>query len=394
MCSEHVDVQAVGPRTAEQSARIVHHHRSGSGAMGQTGSDRSTCWNTDTMARMPLDPVASLMLDEAGPLPGRVLVVDDVDGELTRAVSDAGADVLAWCDDLRELEHVPVPQRVSGLLPPDWTPDLLLWRLPTALSAVEDYGEYLAGRLAPTSRIVAGGRTKHMTIAFNTALARQFATVSASRGRQKSRVLHVSGPRPAPRRWPMRRYLPEVGITAVSYGNVFNTNRLDDGTHLLLRTLSRTAGEPVLDGRATRGIALDLGSGSGIIASWLALRGWATTAVDTSVSALGSTRLTARANKVHVGVRRADMLLGTRANSIDLLVTNPPFHVRAAKDSRPTLAMIQEAGVVLRPGGEFWMVFNSHLPYLPELRRHIGITTVEAQDRHYIVARAFKEHAT
>lgn len=392
MCSEHVDVQAVGPRTAEQSARIVHHHRSGSRAMRPTAVDRSTCWNIDTMARMPLDPVASLMLDEAGPLPGRVLVVDDVGGALTRAAVDAGADARSWCDDLRDLTEVPLAHRVPGVLPPEWTPELVLWRLPTSLAAVEDYAEYLAGRLAPTSRIVAGGRTKHMTVAFNAALGRQFETVTASRGRQKSRVLHVAGPRPAPRRWPMRRYLPEVGITAVSHGNVFSTNRLDDGTHLLLRTLSRAAGDPVGDGRASRGIALDLGSGSGIIATWLALRGWTTTAVDTSASALASTRLTARANKVHVAVRRADMLLGTRANSVDLLVTNPPFHVRAAKDSRPTLGMIPEAGHVLRPGGELWMVFNTHLPYLPELRRHVGITTIEAQDRHYVVARALKEH--
>ena len=391
MCSEHVDVQAVGPRTAEQSARIVHHHRSGSASMRPTTIDRSTYWNADTMAAMSLDPVASLMLDEAGPLPERVLVVDDIGGALTQAVADTGADTLTWCDDLRDQAHVPVAHRVLGLLPRDWTPDLVLWRLPTALSAVEDYSEYLAGRLAPGSRIVAGGRTKHMTVAFNAALARQFSTVSASLGRQKSRVLHVSGPRPGARRWPMRRYLPEVGVTAVAHGNVFSTNRLDDGTHLLLRTMARAAGDPVPDGRTTRGVALDVGSGSGIIATWLAQRGWTTTAVDTSLSALGSTRLTARANKVHVTVRRADMLLGTKVNSVDLLVTNPPFHVRAAKDSRPTLEMIPEAGRVLRPGGEMWMVFNTHLPYLPELRRHIGITTVEAQDRHYVVARAMKE---
>lgn len=345
------------------------------------------------MAPMSLDPVASLMLDEAGPLPDRVLVVDDVGGALTAASIEAGAEVLTWCDDLRELDAVPQAVHIS-VLPPGWTPDLVLWRLPQALSAVEDYAEHLATLLGPDSRVVAGGRTKHMTIAFNTALTRQFHTVSASRGRQKSRVLHASGATPGPRRWPMRRYLPEVGVTALAHGNVFNTNRLDDGTHLLLRTLARAAGDPVTDARPTRGIALDLGSGSGIIAAWLAQRGWNTTAIDTSFFAVASTRLTARANNVRVGVRRADMLDGTRANSIDLLVTNPPFHVRSAKDSRPTLQMISRAGRVLRPGGELWLVFNSHLPYLPELRRHVGHTTVEAQDRHYLVARALKEHTT
>ncbi len=343
------------------------------------------------MAGMSLDPVASLVLDEAGPLTGRVLVLDDVGGELTRAAVDAGAEVRSWCDDVRDLAAVPPDVRVLGVLPPDWSPDLVLWRLPQSLSAVEDYAEYLAGLLTPSARIVAGGRTKHMAVSFNAALARQFGSVTASRGRQKSRVLHVTDAHPAPRRWPMRRYLPEVGVTAIAHGNVFNTNRLDDGTHLLLRTLARSAGDLVTDGRLTRGVALDLGCGSGIIAAWLAQRGWATTGVDTSLSALASTRLTARANGVRVGVRRADMLAGTRSGSIDLLVTNPPFHIRAAKDSRPTLGMIADAGRVLRPGGELWMVFNSHLPYLPELRRHVGNTTVEAQDRHYVVARALKE---
>ena len=343
---------------------------------------------------MHLDPVSSLIMDEAGPVSGRVLVLDDVGGALTQAAVSAGADVRTWCDNLRALDDVPEANRASDPLQPDWSPDLVLWRLPQALAAVEDYSEYLAARLAPEARVVAGGRTKHMTIAFNTALARQFGTVWASRGRQKSRVLHASDTKPGPVRWPMRRYLPEVGVSAVSHGNVFNTNRLDEGTHLLLRTLARAAGEVVTDGRATRGTALDLGSGSGIIAAWLAQRGWTTTAVDNSAAAVASTRLTALANSVQVDVRRADMLEGTRGNSIDLLVTNPPFHVGPAKDSRPTLGMIRDAGRVLSSGGEFWMVFNAHLPYLPELRRHVGHTTVEAQDRHYIVARALKEHAT
>ena len=338
---------------------------------------------------MPLDPVASLILDEAGDLDGRVLVVDDAGGELTRAAASAGADVHTWCDDLRELRQVPSDHRIDTL-PPGWSPDLVLWRLPRAIAAVEDYAEHLASRLGPGARIVAGGRVKHMTPAQNSALARQFGHVSASLGRQKSRVLHASGAQPRPRRWPQRRYVSETGLTVVAHGAVFATNRLDDGTHLLLRTLARVMGEPDA-GAASRGVALDLGSGSGILAAWLAQRGWTTRAIDVSAAAVTSTRLTARANGVHVYAQRGDGLDGVAPASIDLLVSNPPFHVGGAKDSTPSLRMIEQAGAVLRPGGELWLVFNAHLPYLPHLRRHVGITTVESQDRHYLVTRSMKD---
>jgi len=338
------------------------------------------------------DPVADLILEEAGPLTGRVLVLDDVGGALTRAAAAQGADVLAWCDDLRDALEVPASHRLLGPPPAGFVPDVVLWRLPKSLAALEDYAEFLATLLPPHTRVLAGARTRHMTPTQNTVLARHFTDVSASLGRQKSRVLRASGARPAPRRWPLRRYLPEVGLTAVAHGPVFNTNRLDDGTRMLLRTLSRVLPDPEPNHHPpARGKAIDLGSGSGIIATWLAQRGYAVTAVDVSQLALISTRLTARANHVHVGVRRADGLVGIPPGSATLIATNPPFHRGTAKDSLPTLAMIRSAGAVLRPGGEFWTVYNSHLPYLPELRRFVGVTTIEARDRTYTVTRSMKE---
>lgn len=336
---------------------------------------------------MPLDPVSSLMLDEAGDLPSHVLVLDDPDGTLVTAVAASGVDVRAWADDVRAEAAIPSALRLSD--PSDWTPDLVLWRLPRSLSALEDTAQTLAARLPSHSRIVAGGRVKHMTPSQNAVLARSFSQVIASRGRQKSRVLHASGPLPAPQRWPQRRYLPEVGLTAVAHGNVFSTNRLDDGTHLLLRTLARLS-DPS-EGPPTRGTALDLGCGSGLIASWLALHGWITTATDVSRAALLSTQLTARANHAEVLLRRADGLSGIAPESFDLIVSNPPFHRAAAKDSTDAFTWISAASGVLRPGGELWLVFNSHLPYLPALRRHVGPTCIEAQDRNFIVTRSMKE---
>ena len=66
-----------------------------------------------------------------------------------------------------------------------------------------------------------------------------------------------------------------------------------------------------------------------------------------------------------------------------MIATNPPFHQGHAKESEPTLRMFDEAARVLRPGGQLWCVFNSHLPWRRELAARVGRTRVVAQDRNY-----------
>lgn len=339
---------------------------------------------------MQPDAVARLILDEAGPLGGRVLVLDDLGGALTRAAMAAGATVRAFCDDLREAEALPPGTRLDSPTDP-WVrgADLVLLRLPTSLGALEDHCQAVAGATAsgvlppPGLRLVAGGRTKHMTPTQNTVLARYFRQVRASRGRDKARVLGASGPTGAPPRWPRSRPLPEAGLTVWAHGGVFAGNRLDAGTALLLRALEAGLPDAPAGGRAA-----DLGCGSGILACWLARRGWAVTATDVSWAAVDSTRLTAAANGVPVAAEQRDGLTGLPGGSLDLIVSNPPFHQGAAKDSTPTLAAIADAGAVLAPGGEFWCVFNSHLPYLQALASAVGPTRIVARNRHYTVTRS------
>lgn len=334
------------------------------------------------MVAMTPDAVDRLLLDEAGKPGGRVLVVDDAGGVLTRSLLAAGVDVRAWCDDLRDERDVPEGVRTPTPAPADgWRPDLVLWRLPKALAALQDTAERLSDALTPGGLVLGGGSTKHMTRTQNDVLARSFATVTASLARQKARVLRASGPMRPGSSWPRSHHLGEVGLTVVAHGGVFAMNRLDDGTRLLVRSLGRG----LADGAGRR--ALDLGCGSGILAAWLAQRGWDVDASDTSAAAVASTTLTAAANTVTVAARQADGLEPT-ASGYDLVVSNPPFHRGTGKDSTPTLAMIRSAADALAPDGELWLVFNSHLPYLPELRRHVGPTEVVAQDRHYLVTRS------
>ena len=333
------------------------------------------------------------MLDEAGTLPSRVLVLDDIDGALTGAVAAAGVDVRCWCDDVRDEALVPPPRRVALGAGAFGGVELVLWRLPTALTEVAEVAEAVS-RCAPDGvRLVAGGRVKHMTPRQNDVLARSFADVRASLGRDKSRVLHASGPlRPAPT-WPRTRRLPSMDMVVVAHGGTFATNTLDAGTRMLLGALADAGmgGDRRADG-GWRGRAVDLGCGSGILASWLGRAGWTVSASDVSWWACESTRATAAANGLadRVAVARRDGLAGAAAGSADLIVSNPPFHRGAAKESGDTLAMIADAARVLDKGGELWLVFNSHLPYLATARRTVGPTEIAARDPRYTVIRSVR----
>ncbi len=328
-----------------------------------------------------LDPVSALLLDEAGELPRDFCVIDDAGGALCRALPATKVTPVAHCDDIRDEAHLPATVRVADSLAEAVTgASLVIARLPKGLDALEELAATVASLADPAVRLVAGGRVKHMTRAQNDVLGRHFAHVRASLGRQKSRVLHASAPRSNQIGWPRSRRHDDLGLSVVAHGRVFAGNRLDAGTRLLLDALATE------DAPAPGGRAVDLGSGSGVIAAHLARRGWSTSAVDVSAAAVASTLATASANGVTVDATRGVGLNHHPDASAEIIVTNPPFHVGEAKDSTPTIAMLADAGRVLAPGGRLWVVWNAHLPYLPLLRR-IGPTSIVRRDPAYLVTR-------
>lgn len=325
-----------------------------------------------------LDPVTELLLSEAGEIAEPIGVLDDVDGALCRTLADRGYTARVWCDEVRDERAVPQPwrrptpqQAVAGVR-------TVLWRLPRALGAVDEYAQAIAEHADPAVRMIAGERDKHLSRSMNEALARHFTSVHASLGHRKARALIASGPIASPASWPRTARLEAFELDVVAHGATFNTNRLDRGTALLASCFDR------LPAAST---AIDLGCGSGILAALLARRGMRVSAVDVAWSACDAAGLTASANGVEVDVQRRDGLAGW-PQQVDLVVTNPPFHVRAAKDTSPTRGLFTQVGDVLTDGGELWCVYNAHLPYLPWLRRAIGPTEILARDRAYVVTRS------
>ncbi|MCB7137099.1 class I SAM-dependent methyltransferase [Cellulosimicrobium marinum] len=293
---------------------------------------------------------------------------------------------------------------------------VVLLRLPRGLAALRDVAEHVARDADPGVVLLAGGRVKHMTPAMNDVLGESFGDVRATLARGKSRVLVARAPRVPDAgtgfTYPVTVDLADVGLTVAAYGAAFAGASLDLGTRFLLEQLGGAWGERPSPGGADDGPddgpgdevrgaggggprdVVDLGCGTGLLATWAARRwpGAAVVAADRSDAAVRSAALTARANGVGDRVRtvRDDAGASLGDASADVVLLNPPFHEGAALRTDAAHRMFASARRVLRPGGELWCVWNAHLRYRPALERTVGPTTQVARDRRFTVTRSVR----
>jgi 16S rRNA (guanine1207-N2)-methyltransferase len=261
--------------------------------------------------------------------------------------------------------------------------DVVLLQLPRSLAELDEIADAIARYAADDVVVYAGGRVKHLSLAMNEVLRRYFGRVSATHARQKSRVL-VATDRVLPTDalpYPKLTANAELGLTIAAHGGAFSGTTLDIGTRFLLTFLDR------IDPAART--AIDLGCGTGILAAALAASRPELTviATDQSAAAVGSARATMLANGLsdRVTVLRDNGLSRQPDGSADVIVCNPPFHVGSSVHTGVALSLFRDAARVLRPGGQLFTVFNSHLAYQPELRRLVGSTQVLGQNQKFTV---------
>ena len=384
----------------------------------------------DNLSRFPgtegpglsaVDGVDRLLLSEAhgdlrpdpsenAPGAGRVVVLDDAFGALTLGAVACGPGasdpegVVVHQDWITSERALDVNADRLGLADTYTRHDALtgldaqllgrarvvLLRLPKSLDTLTEQVEAIA-RYAPADvTVYAGGRIKHMTRGMNDVLAASFGDVRASLGRFKSRALVARSPLPSARTqeptFPRRAHLDEIDLDVVSHGGVFSGTRLDIGTRYLLTFLDQMAPDAAQ--------AIDVGCGTGILATYLARTrpGLDVLASDQSAAAVASTLATAAANGQHGAVTalRDDALSTLPDAAADLIVCNPPFHSGTALHTDAAHRMFAAAARVLRPGGELWTVYNSHLLYKRDLARVVGPTTMAGQNPKFTVTRTVR----
>ncbi|MGG2395776.1 methyltransferase [Pseudomonas sp. SH1-B] len=276
---------------------------------------------------------------------------------------------------------VPSSEAVVG--PFDW----VLIRVPKTLALLEEQLIRLHGQLAPGARVVAGAMIKHLSRAAGDLLEKYLGPVQASLAVKKARLLHVSvEAKAAPQSpYPSRYRLDKPALELVNHANVFCREGLDIGTRAFLPHLPKH-----VDARRVA----DLGCGNGVLAIAYALANPQAelTLVDESYMAVQSAQENWQAalGERPVTIRAGDGLAGQPADSLDLVLCNPPFHQQQVVGDFLAWRMFQQARAALVTGGELWIVGNRHLGYHAKLARLFrGVEQVAANPK-FVVLKARK----
>jgi 16S rRNA (guanine1207-N2)-methyltransferase len=261
--------------------------------------------------------------------------------------------------------------------------DCVLVRVPKTLALLEEQLIRLQGQLAPGAQVIAAAMIKHLPRAAGDLLERYIGPVQASLAVKKARLLIASAETrdPAVSPYPTRYRVDEPAIELLNHANVFCREGLDIGTRAFLPHLPKNLG--------TARVA-DLGCGNGVlaIASALQNREASYTLVDESFMAVQSATENWRAalGERDVTVRAGDGLAGQEAQSLDVVLCNPPFHQQQVVGDFLAWRMFQQAREALVVGGALYIVGNRHLGYHSKLARLFrGVEQVAANPKFVIL---------
>lgn len=165
-------------------------------------------------------------------------------------------------------------------------------------------------------------------------------------------------------------------LAVAALPGVFSAGRIDDGTALLLESLT-----DINSGRV-----LDMGCGAGVVGAWLKKRHNTLDVemVDSNAMAIAASQWTLRENNLAANLYASDGFSAVKG-TFNWIVSNPPFHDGIATDYSFTETFIAQAKQFLRPGGRLRLVANAHLKYVPALEAAFGNCRELAQNAHFRV---------
>jgi 16S rRNA (guanine1207-N2)-methyltransferase len=247
--------------------------------------------------------------------------------------------------------------------------DLLLIKVPKTLDFLQDYLIKIKPLLKDNCIIIVAGMIKTTPKSVWKILEKTLGKTSTSLAKKKARLIFVKlEEKVINSSYPVIFIQENTNYAIYNHSNVFSKKSLDIGTRFLLENLPRYENVKSI---------IDLGCGNGIVGLNLAKThpNATVTFIDESFMAIASAKLTIENNisskHSHQFIVN-DCLDKIEANSVDLIVCNPPFHQSHSVGIDIAMKMFKQAHKTLKSKGHFIVVANRHLPYSSQLKRIFG----------------------
>lgn len=165
------------------------------------------------------------------------------------------------------------------------------------------------------------------------------------------------------------------------YFGVFSSGNIDYATQFLLENL---------EVKESENSVIDLASGNGVIGRAIQLR-----KPDAELHLVDDSFLAIESSKLNLEPRNTtfhwnDSLDEFPNTSIDLVVSNPPFHFGHENNIEVTVRLFDEVKRVLRKSGRFICVANHHLNYKTHLETSFSQVNALASNEKYVVYECIK----
>ena len=273
-------------------------------------------------------------------------------------------------------------EKLDGVL------DYVLIKVPKTLALLEDQLARIQENLDKNTKVIAAGMVKNLPKNVWNLLEKYIGTTTTSLAKKKARLIFST---PDPKRvvppcpYPVYYQLENTDHQICNHANVFSRDSLDIGTRFLLKNLPQITEAKEI---------VDLGCGNGVVGLMLSESHPDATIhfVDESFMAVASAKetftrafdKTMHRAEFHVNDGMSDF----QADSVDLIVCNPPFHQHHSMGDQIAVRMFTQSREALKAGGELWVIGNRHLNYNNNLKKIFGNSTIVASNSKFVICNA------
>ena len=248
------------------------------------------------------------------------------------------------------------------------------------------YLEQICNNSEPETIVVAGFMTKYFGPQMLDIASEYFSNVSQSKAHKKARLIIMKDKKPFNKSSLIQNINTSSGEIIQQYYGVFSSQRIDFATQFLIENIPYNEQEINI---------LDLASGNGIIAhsvnSYYKTQNWQSPTIhllDDSFLAIESSKLNLDGDNInfHYGYDFSDF----EDNSLDLIISNPPFHFEHEINIEISLGLFQQANKALKANGRLLLVYNQHLNYKSQLQTIFEKTMIVKQNNKFVILECTK----